>query len=509
MKRLKKGLTWLLCAVTLLMGGCGRAQDKEPFDENKITFLDAVSVQVDSPEVLLWLYRPLRYVRPTSNATVLAPVWFNVKKDENADELVFEVMADNMKSYTQSAHDDGYKIWATVQSFDPEMSEKLVTDQQEKQAFIQKLKEHVEENGFDGVNIDFENMDPANKALFTAFVKDVGEALGEDITLSVCVTVPLEYAEPTNFYQSYDHEELAKVCDYIAVMAYEQNGKFSDTDGPTGGIDWMVRYLQRTLDMVPSEKIIWGIPFYGRDYQYDADTQQPLWKGADAKLPVATYEQMDALIEEGQYLDNEDYLVISDTGQVAPLWDDLAATPHVEFICIDNKLHKIWYENRQSVARKSALVLQYGLAGVGVWEDSYSHHMLWRGVRAGLTTPTLPQEMIAIIQEGMVSAKMTPPEQKRGIQADQKAQERLLKLLQMSQLGEENGKDTQAVLSVELGSGRELVWHVYTFSNRLLLVPYDNYTLLVCGKSLYLPEGLTLEMLTGVFEVEQPQQAEK
>src|SRR5690606_10440632 len=90
------------------------------------------------------------------------------------------------------------------------------------------------------------------------------------ITLSIDM-----YASAASKQQLWDVAAIAKEVDYIIVMAYDFHRRSSPQAGPVaplfGGKElWdsdISEHLQAFLTIVPSEKILLGIPFYGYEWQ--------------------------------------------------------------------------------------------------------------------------------------------------------------------------------------------------------------------------------------------------
>ena len=111
--------------------------------------------------------------------------------------------------------------------------------------------------GYDGVQIDFEAVLPADGENFLAFLSALKESLG-DRTLSVAIP-----ARTRKIADAYDYKSLAAVCDRIIVMAYDEHWSGS-SPGSIASLEWCSRVSEYALKVIGKEKLVMGMPFYGR-----------------------------------------------------------------------------------------------------------------------------------------------------------------------------------------------------------------------------------------------------
>ena len=205
---------------------------------------------------LVW-DRNLVPLKHTDGINVVVPVWFSVK------EINGTITVDSSKAsknYVDQAHRMGYKVWATVQSFTPSISKQVVHNGAIADYVISKLKDLVQAYNLDGINIDFENMDPADKNLYTQFVQKAAWQL-HTVEATVSVDITRRTSSTTNWWSScYDRTGLAKVADYIILMSYDEHSASSKTNGPVTSIGWVENSVKVTLEEVPANKLLVGIP---------------------------------------------------------------------------------------------------------------------------------------------------------------------------------------------------------------------------------------------------------
>lgn len=152
------------------------------------------------------------------------------------------------------ARKNGYLVWMTVQQFgrDSNLSTSLATD----------IVAEARRLDVDGINIDFENMGLENRDRFTAFMTGLAsKTKAAGLTLSVDVT---RYAAGSSWSLCYDRTALGRICDYVALMAYDQTPAGSSTPGPVASHPWTRSAVDSLLSEVAPAKVLLGIPFYNR-----------------------------------------------------------------------------------------------------------------------------------------------------------------------------------------------------------------------------------------------------
>ncbi|MDD4796329.1 MAG: glycosyl hydrolase family 18 protein [Eubacteriales bacterium] len=339
------------------------------------------------PTLLAWQYRPLTLDDVPDGVTVLAPTWYYVEDDEG--EAALRDLAElgyskwDPAGYTAAAREKGIAVWATAVSFTPALSKQVVTDADKQAAFITRMVQEIEKYHLDGINFDFEKMDPADASQYTAFIAACKAAFPANVVVSVCVTVPLPYDDPGNWYQCYDRGALAQVCDYVAVMTYD-----AETE-PVAPYGWVEEKLQATLASVPSDKLLMGFPFYGREYTAPAQIQDDGSVSAGSEKPrreSVTPARVNQLLAEDGYDTGEGRVQVKqwlDKGAVSDEWQ----VPGYRFIDTQDNLHRIWMDDAASMALKAQLVQKYQLAGGAVWRlaSGQQQQQLWPALTQGMT----------------------------------------------------------------------------------------------------------------------------
>ncbi|MGB8954229.1 MAG: glycosyl hydrolase family 18 protein [Tumebacillaceae bacterium] len=244
-------------------------------------------------------------------------------------------------------------------NFDPQVAHAVISDPVVRKKAISNLVQVVKSNGFQGVNIDFENMAPEDRAAYTAFIRELTEKMhAQGAKVMISVTAKTTDAPKSNWVGTFDYAALGKVVDRMQMMTYDENGPWGEP-GPVASDPWVEKVLKYATSQVPAEKLLIGLPAYGYD-----------WNLNDKKANKAVaWKAMPNLL--------------SKTG-AAPQWDDKSKSPHLSYQAADGSQHIVWYENGDSIQAKVQLAVKYKLAGVSVWRMGLEDESFWKAVKSGL-----------------------------------------------------------------------------------------------------------------------------
>jgi chitinase len=240
--------------------------------------------------------------------------------------------------------------------------------------FVESAVEFARRHDLDGIDVDWEypglrgngnTHRPEDKANFTALLTELRAALDQEGARTrrrYLVT----FAAGA-FPDFIEHTEMAKVqavVDYVNLMTYD----FREPEGdPLAGHhanlfthpadDKQLSADRAVRDFlaagVPREKLVLGVPFYGRAWAEVAPKGQGLYQPGRKPEPAvnARYGNLATLLSQG----------------FERAWDPVAQAP---YLWHPEKRTFVSYEDRESLARKSRYVREHGLAGMMFWEYS-------------------------------------------------------------------------------------------------------------------------------------------
>jgi spore germination protein YaaH len=114
---------------------------------------------------------------------------------------------------------------------------------------------------FDGLQIDFEYILARDGDRFRSFLADLRKGLDDHKMF----TIALKARTRSLADDVYDYRLIAPLVDRILVMAYDEHWSTS-APGPIASMRWSRSVAAYSLLTIKPEKLIMGIPFYGRTW---------------------------------------------------------------------------------------------------------------------------------------------------------------------------------------------------------------------------------------------------
>lgn len=257
-------------------------------------------------------------------------------------------------------------------------------------ALSKQIADFIEKNNLDGVNIDIENVTDEDRDAYTDLVRLIRSQVPKDKQVSVAVAAN-PYGWTEGWHGSYDYKALAKVSDYLFIMAYDEHYE-GGPPGPVASIDWVEQSIKYALDQgIPNKKIVLGIPFFGR-YWKDGSTT-----GGDG-VPA---NQVDALVAKYKGVVTYDKEAQSPKAIITIKQGD--PLPVIHGYQLQPGSYTFWYENPTSIKAKVDLVNKYKLMGTGSWSLGDENVQIWNNYKSRLTTSN------GKIPAATVTKKTSPP----------------------------------------------------------------------------------------------------
>jgi len=201
------------------------------------------------------------------------------------------------------ADDQRVEVIPTIAWFDVEGIHAVLSDRRARNNLIDDIEDLVDDNNYDGINIDFENKWAETIDDYSRFLKDLNRALGRDtLTCTVEARMRPEHRwrdVPDKIEYANDYEAINEHCDVVELMTYDQQRAdlyFNDKRkglpyNPVADIDWVEHVLEFALEDIDADKILLGIPTYGR--AYDVTVASEWYKGY---TPVASVDHSRAVV---------------------------------------------------------------------------------------------------------------------------------------------------------------------------------------------------------------------
>ncbi|KAK7113633.1 chitinase-3-like protein 1 [Littorina saxatilis] len=241
--------------------------------------------------------------------------------------------------------------------------------------FANNVVSYLRRDQFDGVDIDWEVPDQTTKSGYFRLMKALRSAIdkeqvgnGEERLLLIT-----DVAANKNKVQYYSPYQLAKVVDYVIVMAYDFYGSWSEVIGHHSPL-----FLQdkepadsffsqhQGVEMwrqsgVPLDKLVLGLAAYGRSMLLTSTSVHRPGDRFTGKYPAgAPYTK-----EAGFYAYYEACNFVKQ-GVWTEVYMPNARVPYV-YGTLNTQAVWIGYDNPKSITEKSVYAVSRGMAGVMLW----------------------------------------------------------------------------------------------------------------------------------------------
>lgn len=261
-------------------------------------------------------------------------------------------------------------VWLKENGNGAEIVNQLIGTEADCANHVQDIVQLVERNGFDGIDINYENVGTTaiqnNNKQFTNFISLLGRELDKvNKSLSVCVY------RPGVSWQEWG--ELLKYVDALKVMVYDCD----ITNNPVPLPICQLNELRRTLNYarncgeVAKGKIIIGLPFYGRHWKKKKG-EGNYSKSSMLYFRVRELMESRSIIQtqvlRGQ--DDEPYFTYTDSE-----YDEKTQT-NVE------TEHTVYFQDAQALRTRLELINQYRdvVKGVTFWELGGEDPAVWNEI---------------------------------------------------------------------------------------------------------------------------------
>jgi len=257
-----------------------------------------------------------------------------------------------------------------------------------RQTFIFSAIPYLRKHNFDGLDVDWEYPKSSDRDNFVAYLKELKESFdyeaaetgNERLLLSAAVPVG-----PDNVRGGYDVPAVSKYLDFINLMAYDFHGKWEKQAGhnaplfaPSSDSEWRkqlsVSFAAKMWTRLgtPKEKLVIGMPTYGRSFTLSDPSQylvnSPAKDGGEAGEYtreagfLAYYEVCDMMIEGASYI-----------------WDDEMKVPYLV-----QGDQWVGFDDERSIRNKMDWVKTNGYGGAMVWSvdmDDFNGTVCGSGVK--------------------------------------------------------------------------------------------------------------------------------
>lgn len=285
--------------------------------------------------------------------TYISPFSYQVNEDGTLNPIKDEVILQESKKYDISP----LLVITNFRggNFDTQLAHKILTDEKTQDILIDNIIKTMKNKGYEGLNIDFERIPPADRDLYNNFLRKVVKRLkplGYPVSTALA---PKTYdIRKGAWHGAHDYKAHGEIVDFVILMTYE----WGWSGGPpmaVAPIKQVKKVLDYALTVIPSRKIMIGIPLYGYDW-----TLPYMPKGEWARR-VSPQTALKIAAKYGAKIE----------------YDREAQAPYFNYIDEERNKHIVWFEDARSIEAKFKLVYRYNLRGVSYWVLGLSFPQNW------------------------------------------------------------------------------------------------------------------------------------
>ena len=303
------------------------------------------------PPMLRWAYMvgsrlPDSVRQHPEDIDVLSPDWFHLDYNGN-------IYGDDSPDVTAFAKAHGIKLMPIIANgeFDPDVAHAWLANGDLQTRALDSIQSVIQQYGYDGINIDFENMYNSDRVGLSAFMSNVYARVHREMGKQVTLALPSKTEETYDGIAGpFDYAALAPNFDLAIVMTYDDHYAGGDA-GPVAPIDWVEKVIDYATQSIPPSKLLLGVPFYG----YNWNVSWGGWARAMGYQDIVS-------------------TVFANGGAIA--MDPASKTPYYTYSNVSGT-HEIWFENSTSLGYKLRLAADHNLAGWGAWRIGLEDQNFW------------------------------------------------------------------------------------------------------------------------------------
>lgn len=224
-------------------------------------------------------------------------------------------------------------------NFDNNVVSMLLLSDENREKLIDNIINEVLENSLTGAILDFRNLKPTDKELYTQFVKEL---------MAASYQHEIKIGVKSSFIDNIDIPEISKYASFVIINTHTLRDLNSVSSGPVTTIQFIEQNLKKLNKLkVNMEKIILEFPLYSI-----------IWKE-----------------QNGQIIDNQ-ILSINETldyinkNALKKVLNKEFNQNYTEQI-MDDFTYKIWIEDNYSITQKIDLISKYNLLGYSLYKSGY------------------------------------------------------------------------------------------------------------------------------------------
>ena len=218
---------------------------------------------------------------------------------------------------------------------------RMLGDPKARAHVVEQLLDFVQNHGYAGVSIDFEDLPPKAQPGYNSLLLELYLAFHPK-GLKVSVNVPA--SDP-----AFNYRKIAASADLVILMAYDEHWA-TGSPGPIASLPWFAKILHERAKDLPPEKTIVAIGGYAYDWAEGKPAEE------------RTFEEAVLTARESE-------------GDIR--LDPTSLNPTFDYADDDDKTHHVWMLDAVTAFNQLQLVNRTGARGVALWRMGSEDPALW------------------------------------------------------------------------------------------------------------------------------------
>ena len=240
-------------------------------------------------------------------------------------------------------------------NFDTQLVDTILTTESLQVALIGNIISVMRAKGYYGVNMDFERISPENRQRYNDFLRRLVAALHPlGYVVSTALAPKSSDVQTGAWHGAHDYAAHGEIVDFVIIMTYE----WGWSGGPpyaVAPVDLVEEVIRYAASVMPSRKIMMGMPLYGYDWTL------PFVAGGKFAKRVSPQDALRLAAERGATI----------------RFDAKTQSPTFRYYDDNRVQHEVWFEDARSIQAKLQLVNEYDLRGISYWLLGLSFPQNW------------------------------------------------------------------------------------------------------------------------------------
>jgi spore germination protein YaaH len=279
---------------------------------------------------------------------------------------------------------DKTKIVPTITWIEGDAIHETLASSTLRKAHVKAIAALVKENGYDGIDIDYEDKKSDTKPYFSLFLRDLYteiHAMKKALSCTIEARTPILSRfsiVPKNLEYANDYKAINAYCDEVRIMAYDQRNVDIKLNKQKGGVnyympvadkDWVKKVIEETAKTINKKKIVLGVANFGYEY---AVTKTDTGFSYD-KLQSLTYREMMTLAGTTGSVPKR-----NSAGELSFVYEKQVPISTTTPTITATSTRYVVFSDATAIKDKVTLAKTYGLKGVNLFKvDGESDPALW------------------------------------------------------------------------------------------------------------------------------------